>query len=103
MTIDLILEGEGPEDERTYTLPDQEKVVIGRDRKQCDFAITSNSISRRHCEISSYEGYCTIRDLGSSGGTFLNGFGLLAQEETVFRSGDKLNLAKKVNYEVRIR
>jgi two-component system NtrC family sensor kinase len=45
--------------------------IIGRDGT--DIALPDPLVSKRHAELSSIESNWIIRDLGSSGGTFLNG------------------------------
>ena len=45
--------------------------VIGR-QTDCHIRIPSASVSRHHCEISVDDGGVTLRDLGSSNGTFVN-------------------------------
>jgi len=46
-------------------------VVVGRD-VACQIRIPSESVSRRHCEISLDGDSLSIKDLGSSNGTFVN-------------------------------
>src|SRR5262249_34661741 len=46
--------------------------VVGR-APTCDIPIIDPTISRRHAEVECGEGGVTIRDLGSSNGTFVNG------------------------------
>ena len=46
--------------------------VIGR-QTDCQIRIPSANVSRHHCEVSaSDDGHITVRDLGSSNGTFVN-------------------------------
>ncbi len=45
--------------------------VIGR-ATDCGLRIPSSSVSRHHCEVTVSEGKATLRDLGSSNGTFVN-------------------------------
>jgi adenylate cyclase len=47
-------------------------LVVGR-APTCDIPIIDPTISRRHAEVDCGESGCTIRDLGSSNGTFVNG------------------------------
>jgi len=54
-----------------FSLPD-DLTVIGR-RHDCDLCIPLKVVSRRHCQISQNNETVKIRDLDSSGGTFLNG------------------------------
>jgi pSer/pThr/pTyr-binding forkhead associated (FHA) protein len=45
--------------------------VIGR-QTDCQIRIATGEISRHHCEISVRDGKVSVRDLGSSNGTFVN-------------------------------
>lgn len=47
------------------------RMVVGR-TNSCDLRIPLSSVSRQHCEISVEDERVTIRDLGSSNGTFHN-------------------------------
>lgn len=47
------------------------KIVIGRDTG-CAIRIPSSAVSRQHCEITIADGLLTIKDLGSSNGTYVN-------------------------------
>ncbi len=67
---------------------DSDVTVIGR-RKNCDFRIPLESVSRRHCQVSRQEGNLAIRDLGSRNGTYLNGKKV---EETTIAPGDVLKI-----------
>lgn len=46
--------------------------VVGR-RDDCQVRIALANVSRQHCEIIADNGQVTLRDLGSSNGTFVNG------------------------------
>ncbi len=48
------------------------QMVLGRD-PGCDVLLASREISRRHAEIRFVDGKCTVRDLSSANGTFLDG------------------------------
>lgn len=50
-----------------------ERILIGRDSRDCEFLITDPSVSRRHAEILIRVEGVFIRDLNSSNGTRLNG------------------------------
>lgn len=63
--------------------------VVGR-AADCDLQLPHPTVSRRHCEISQCDENLTIRDLGSSNGTYLNGH--LITHEQLLRNGDKLTL-----------
>src|SRR3989337_825466 len=49
----------------------KDKFLIGR-AKECSLRAGSEAISRRHCAIVRKEGRCTVRDLGSRNGTYVN-------------------------------
>lgn len=49
----------------------QPRTVIGR-KRSCDLRIPLTSVSRQHCEVRIEDGVATIRDLGSSNGTYHN-------------------------------
>ena len=49
----------------------QHRTVIGR-KRSCDLRIPLTSVSRQHCEIVIEDDTATIRDLGSSNGTYHN-------------------------------
>lgn len=48
-----------------------EGIVIGRSR-DCDIVLDSDTVSRRHCELSWRGGGWTVADTRSTGGTFVN-------------------------------
>lgn len=54
------------------SIPLGPQVVLGRDPR-CDVPLASREISRRHAEIRFVDGKCTVRDLSSANGTFLDG------------------------------
>ena len=52
---------------------------IGR-HDDCLIRIKSSQVSRRHCEVFEVADNLTIRDLGSSNGTFVNGKKVAGQQ-----------------------
>jgi predicted component of type VI protein secretion system len=62
---------------------------VGR-HDDCWIRIKSSQVSRRHCEIFESGGKLTIRDLGSSNGTYVNGKRVLGQQ--ALTAGDELTL-----------
>src|SRR5215217_8107435 len=56
----------------TFELRDGKPLVVGR-APSSDIPIVDPTISRRHAELESTESGFTVRDLGSSNGTFVNG------------------------------
>jgi FHA domain len=62
---------------------------IGR-HDDCLIRIKSSQVSRRHCEVFEASDKLTIRDLGSSNGTFVNGKKVAGQQ--VLKPGDELTV-----------
>jgi predicted component of type VI protein secretion system len=62
---------------------------VGR-HDDCWIRIKSSQVSRKHCEIFESGGKLTIRDLGSSNGTYVNGKRVLGQQ--ALTPGDELTL-----------
>jgi predicted component of type VI protein secretion system len=62
---------------------------IGR-HDDCVIRIKSSQVSRRHCELSEEGDTLTLRDLGSSNGTFVNGKRVLGHQ--VLKHGDEVTL-----------
>jgi transcriptional regulator with GAF, ATPase, and Fis domain len=54
------------------TLSIDASATIGRDASS-QLCIPDHLISRRHCAVELADGQCTLRDLGSSNGTYVNG------------------------------
>jgi two-component system cell cycle response regulator len=57
---------------RAFALGESKEVIVGRD-ETCDVRIFSPSVSREHCAIEQDGGDLVLRDLGSTGGTYLGG------------------------------
>ncbi len=64
-------------------------ITLGRAR-HCDIVIDDPHVSRRHAQIRWRSGECVLVDLGSTGGTAVNGQRV---QEAVLRSGDVIELA----------
>jgi pSer/pThr/pTyr-binding forkhead associated (FHA) protein len=62
--------------------------VIGR-HHECDIAIASEEISRRHAQVKPTAEGVLVEDLGSSNGTFINGQRV---QSGLLKSGDELRL-----------
>jgi pSer/pThr/pTyr-binding forkhead associated (FHA) protein len=73
--------------QKTFPLPDS-TTVIGR-RHDCDLCIPLKTVSRRHCQVDLNNEAVKIRDLGSRGGTYLNGKRI---EEKGAKPGDYIRI-----------
>jgi predicted component of type VI protein secretion system len=62
--------------------------VIGR-TTEADIQIPVSDVSRRHCQIAVNKNMVTIKDLGSSNGTFVNDKKV---SEVVLKAGDRLKV-----------
>jgi pSer/pThr/pTyr-binding forkhead associated (FHA) protein len=69
----------------------QSVIRIGRGESM-DVVIDNVSVSRRQAEIREENGAWSVRDLGSSNGTFLNGHRLAAEQP--LRPGDEISFGK---------
>lgn len=64
--------------------------MIGRNAS-CDLVVNDPLVSRRHCQVLWDGVYCTVEDLGSTNGTYVNGQPLTAAY--ALRPGDRLQVA----------
>lgn len=71
---------------KTYAVASAQ--VIGR-HHECDIAIASEEISRRHAQVKPTADGVLVEDLGSSNGTFINGQRV---QSGVLKNGDELRL-----------
>ena len=71
MTYQLVVV-EGPDIGRTFPVDDGRALTIGRGEKS-DTRLDDATVSRVHCAIERHGSTVTIRDLGSSSGTIVNG------------------------------
>ena len=68
--------------------------ILGRS-SNCDVYIPDKRASRRHAEVDWDGETCTLRDLGSANGTFLNGHRITTTSQTL-RDGDEIAIASAV-------
>lgn len=64
----------------------KDRVVIGR-KVNCDLRIPLTAVSRQHCELTIDDDKVTVKDLGSSNGTFHNA---VRVQEAGLSAGDEL-------------
>ena len=82
------------EDLHVATLPPlgaQDVITVGR-QPDCTLVIDHPSVSKLHAQLtwSEAEARCSVKDLGSTNGTFLNA-GSIGQREVSLRDGDILS------------
>jgi len=70
-------------------LPNRDQVLIGRSAA-CDFVIADGTVSAEHAVLMHIDGDWTLRDNGSTNGTYVNG--LRVVDEMLVRAGDELAL-----------
>jgi hypothetical protein len=79
-------------DRAVKTLPIERRVRIGRQADN-DLVVSDPGISRHHCEVINERGTCTLHDLGSTNGTYVNGS---VVTEHALREGDRISLGSTV-------
>ncbi len=81
---------QGPDRGKRFELPDR-PALVGRER--ANVKLDDNTCSRKHAELrpSAYGDRWTIRDLGSSNGTWLNGQRVYTQPQEL-KSGDQVRV-----------
>jgi HD-GYP domain-containing protein (c-di-GMP phosphodiesterase class II) len=68
--FEFVLRG-GREAGRPLTLMSGQAMTFGR-LKSCDVQLEDESVSRRHCLLQARDGACSVSDLQSANGTFVN-------------------------------
>jgi pSer/pThr/pTyr-binding forkhead associated (FHA) protein len=77
---------------RAFALGESKEVIVGRD-ETCDIRILAKSVSREHCAIEQDGEELVLRDLGSTGGTYLNGSRV---EKVRLQDGMEINVGPAV-------
>ncbi len=75
--------------EKREILISKDEFLIGRGA-DCDLRLFSETVSRHHCMIRTHGEECSLMDLGSSNGTYLNGQRVRSQ--TSVKYGDELQV-----------
>jgi pSer/pThr/pTyr-binding forkhead associated (FHA) protein len=86
MKVNLVLLKAGGNN-KAFSLPSS-VTIVGR-RQDCDLCVPLTVVSRRHCALNMDGGELSIRDLGSSNGTFVNGERV---DEADLVPGDKVSI-----------
>ena len=84
----VLLDGDQP----VRTIPVGRRVRLGRQADN-DLVVTDPGVSRHHAEVTNERGTCTLRDLGSTNGTVVNGARV---REHALRDGDRIQLGSSV-------
>jgi hypothetical protein len=80
------------EDQPVKTLPVERRIRIGR-QSDNDLVVADPGVSRHHAEVINESGTCTLRDLGSTNGTYVNGS---VVHEHALRDGDRISVGSTV-------
>jgi transcriptional regulator with GAF, ATPase, and Fis domain len=81
----------GPRCGETFSI-DASQIIIGRDTA-AQLSIPDHLISRRHCAVDLADSRCTLRDLGSSNGTYVNG---MPVRERTLTHGDRIRAGDSI-------
>lgn len=84
---------DGPGAGQSYLL-DSGELVIGRDTV-CEVSLADVKVSRRHAVLRAGRGGCTIEDLGSSNGTYLNDK-VIGSKKVALADGDVIRIGQSV-------
>jgi hypothetical protein len=76
----------------TKTVAIERRVRIGR-QSDNDLVVVDPGVSRHHAEVINSGGSCTLHDLGSTNGTYVNGS---VVHEHALRDGDQISLGSTV-------
>lgn len=87
MTVALVTFGKSGE-RKDFTL-EKKTTVIGR-KPDADLRVPLSDVSRAHCEVTLNGKAATIRDLGSSNGTFINGERV--DDDVKLAAGDRIRI-----------
>lgn len=69
-------------------------MTIGRDPRRSDLVLFNPSVSQKHCQVVVDDEECTLIDVGSSNGTFVNGERLSSSR--ILRQGDLITIGRFV-------
>ncbi|MBQ6582458.1 MAG: FHA domain-containing protein, partial [Mogibacterium sp.] len=94
----LILESTDPGHRLVFRI-NQDQFILGRRKSSVDGVISfDDTLSRVHCKIVRKDGAFFVKDLNSTGGTFVNGRRIKAEEEAELKPKDILKLAHSPFY-----
>lgn len=80
---------------------EEQRVTVGRDSTQADFAVADPRASRVHFTISTRDGAGVVTDMGSSNGTYVNGVRI--EMPHFLNDGDRVALGRtELTYRTRV-
>ena len=91
----VLLIAEGADRGRQWTLEDGGSLVIGRG-PDADVRVDDAAVSRVHCRLDALAGRATVTDLGSRGGTEVNGSALVGEERRTLDEGGRFAAGRTV-------
>ena len=71
----------------------QNGLVVGRNPELAQVVIADDTVSRQHAQLYIKENYLHIKDLGSTGGTRVNGVAV-SEEGAALITGDKVDFGQ---------
>jgi hypothetical protein len=78
-----------------FNISNPSTVILGRSTEHADFPIDNAFVARTHAKITCQNGVCSIEDLASSNGTFVDGQQLYAGERVTLQNGSIITLANE--------
>jgi len=87
---------------RDFSYAITKDTVLGREATGKEHFI-DKAISRKHAKVFYKDGIWYIEDLNSTNGTYINSKRILPLKEYELKDGDKINLANKIEFVVKIR
>ena len=92
LILKWVHEGREETAEHTY---DHERITIGRGvENTCVLTDQTRMISTKHAEISAKQEVWSLRDVGSTNGTMLNGVRIVPKQEHVLHDGDRITVGQ---------
>lgn len=83
-----------PESGIRFELQSDQTIVIGRDPRRSELVLFNPSVSQKHCQLVVDDEECTLIDLGSSNGTYVNGERITSSR--ILRQGDLVTIGRFV-------
>ncbi|MGN0357383.1 MAG: DUF6382 domain-containing protein [Blautia sp.] len=74
----------------------EREMMVGKVHGITDICLEGKSISRVHARISQDQEGCSITDLGSTNGTYINGIRLAERQKKYLQEGDEVRIAEAV-------